>query len=441
MEDVETRYADSGGVRIAYQVFGSGDRDIVFVWGTWSHVELAWEMHGAARFLKRLARMGRTAHFDKRGIGLSDPIEGAPTLEERMDDVRAVMDAAGMERAAIVGVSEGAALAVVFAATYPARTTHLAVYGGFSRLLQAEDYPWGYDEDAAREMIEAVVADWGGGAVLPVLAPSNFGDETLVREWLRFERYAVSPAMFKKLLEMNLQIDIRAALPSVQAPSLVLHRTRDAFIPIDAGRELAARIPNSHFVELAGDAHLFAIDPDQIADEIEEFLTGTRAPDPTDRVLTTVVFTDIVRSTELADKLGDRGWRELIERHDSEVRRQLARYRGVEVKVLGDGFLATFDGPARAIACAAAIREAVRPLGIAIRAGIHTGECEFVNGDVRGIAVNLAARIAAKALTDEVLVSSTVRDLVAGSGITFAYQGEHELKGISGAWRLFTANP
>lgn len=439
--DVETRYADADGVRIAYQVFGSGDRDIVFIWGTWSHVELAWEMPGAVRFLRRLAGIGRTVHFDKRGIGLSDPVEGTPTLEERMDDVRAVMDAAGLERAAIVGVSEGAALAVLFAAAYPKRTTHLALYGAFSRAVFAEDYPWGWPPAFAQEMIEATLADWGGGVLLPVLAPGKVGDEAFRREWCRFERNAVSPAMFRRLAGMGLEIDIRATLSTVQTPSLVLHRSGDAFISIDAGRDLAERIPNSRFVELPGDDHLFTVEPDQIADEIEVFLTGTRAHGPTDRVLTTVVFTDIVSSTELASKLGDRGWRELIERHNSEVRRQLTRYRGAEVKTLGDGFLATFDGPARAIACASAIREAVRSLGIAMRAGIHTGECEFVNGDVRGIAVNLAARIAAKAATDEVLVSSTVRDLIAGSGIELADYGEYDLKGIPGSWRLFKANP
>ena len=439
--DVKTHYADAEGVRIAYQVFGSGDRNIVFVWGTWSHVELAWEMPGAARFLQRLANIGRTVHFDKRGIGLSDPVEGAPSLEERMDDVRAVMDAAGMERAAIVGISEGAALAVLFAATYPKRATHLALYGAFSRLVQAEDYPWGDPSDVVRELVGAAIADWGGGVFLPMLAPGKAGDEAFRREWCRFERYAVSPAMFRRLADMGLRIDIRDALSSVQAPTIVVHRTGDAFIPIGAGRDLAQRIPDGRFVELPGDDHLFTVEPDQIADEIEEFLTGTRAQGQTDRVLTTVVFTDIQSSTELATRLGDRGWRELIERHDSEVRRQLTRYRGAEVKTLGDGFLAIFDGPARAIACATAIREAVKPLGIATRVGIHTGECEFVKGDVRGIAVNLAARIAAQATTNEVLVSSTVRDLVAGSGIEFSDYGEHDLKGISGSWRLFKAGP
>ena len=437
--DVETKYADANGVRIAYQVFGSGDRDIVFIWGTWSHIELAWEMPGSARFLRRLASLGRTVHFDKRGIGLSDPVEGAPTLEERMEDVRAVMDAAGMERAALIGTSEGAALAILFSATYPHRASHLAIYGGFARIASSEDYPLGYPSDVITEVTEALTANWGEGGLLPVLAPGKAHDEAFHREWGRFERYAVNPAMYRKLAHLALEIDIRGTLSSVQTPTLVTHRSGDAFIPVQAGRYLADKIPGARFVELPGADHLFTVDPDQIADEIEEFLTGTRARNPSDRVLTTVIFTDINRSTELAAQLGDRGWHEVMERHDAEVRRQLARFRGAEVKTLGDGFMATFDGPARAIACALAIREAVKPLGLSTRAGIHTGECEFVDGDVRGIAVNLAARITAKAATNEVLVSSTVRDLVAGSGIHFDEFGEHSLKGIPGSWRLFEA--
>jgi pimeloyl-ACP methyl ester carboxylesterase len=435
----ETRYADAGGVRIAYQVFGSGERDIVFVWGTWSHVELAWELPGAARFLRRLGSLGRVVHFDKRGIGLSDPIEGVPTLEERMDDVRAVMEAAGIERAALVGVSEGAAMTILFAATHPERVSHLALYGAFSRLAPSQDYPWGIDPEVAEPLLDHAVAHWGEGVPLALVAPKKVGDELFKRDWQRFERYAMSPTMFKRLIMMNLEIDIRPTLSSVSVPTLVLHRAEDAFIPLGAGRDLADRIPGAHFLELPGADHLFAVDPDQIVDEVAEFLTGARGGAALDRVLTTILFTDIVGSTKLGADLGDAGWGELIERHDSLVRRHLVRFSGTEVKTLGDGFMARFDGPARAIACAGELRGALRSLDIGIRAGIHTGECELVDGDVRGLAVNLAARIAAAAQEDEVLVSSTVRDLVAGSGVEFIDRGERTLKGVPGRWRLFAA--
>jgi class 3 adenylate cyclase len=307
-------------------------------------------------------------------------------------------------------------------------------------LQPGEDYPWGIEPQEAEPLLDHAVAHWGEGVPLAFLAPDKAGDELFKRDWQRFERYAVSPGMFKRLIMMNLEIDIRPALSSVTVPTLVLHRAEDVFIPLDAGRDLADRIPGARFVELPGASHLFAVDPDQIVDEIAEFLTGARGGAALDRVLTTILFTDIVGSTKLAADLGDAAWGELVERHDSVVRRHLVRYGGTEVKTLGDGFMARFDGPARAIACAGELRDALRALGIGMRAGIHTGECELVDGDVRGLAVNLAARIAAAAQEDEVLVSSTVRDLVVGSGVEFADRGERTLKGIPGSWRLFGAN-
>jgi class 3 adenylate cyclase len=431
-----TEYARAGDARVAYQVYGEGPRDVVFVSGAWSHVELVWEVPAGRRFLERLAGFARVIHFDKRGSGLSDPVARPPTLEQRMDDVRAVMDAARFERAALVGVSEGGPMSILFAASHPARAERLALYGSFARVVGGPDYEWGIDREFATGLIDAIVAGWGEGVVLPLIAPSKVDDRAFVEEWCRFERYSLSPAMFEMLMTVNVEIDVRPVLPAVQVPALILHRVGDGFVPVQVGRELAEQMPDARYVELAGDDHLFLVDPDQIADEIEEFLTGTRPSPASNRVLSTVLFTDIVGSTETASRMGDRGWRDVGERHDALVRRELSRFRGHEIKTMGDGFLATFDGPARAIECACAVRQAVSRLGIEIRAGLHTGECELAGDDVRGMAVNIAARVAAAAAPGEVLASSTVRDLVAGADISFVERGSHELKGVPGTWSL-----
>lgn len=433
-----TRYARSGDVSVAYQVFGSGPLDIVVVPGFVSHVEMIWEVPTAVHVLERLASFGRVILFDKRGSGLSDPVVGAPTLEERMDDVRAVMDAAGSERAAVFGVSEGAPMSILFAATYPQLTSALVLYGGMARSTWAPDYPWATPADALIESSEAMAPHLYEGAVLEVMAPS-FADNPLVRElYGRLQRYAASPAMLQQMFLMFLDIDVRAVLPTVDVPTLVLHRRGDRAVNYQASKWIATQIPGATYVELDGVDHLpFAGDTDALVDEVEEFLTGVRRATEIDRVLATVMFTDIVSSTERASALGDRAWRALLDAQNDVLRRELARYRGREVKTLGDGVLATFDGPARAIRCARAMTEAVRPLDIEVRVGLHTGEVELVDDDVAGIAVHIAARVGALAGPNEVLVSGTVRDLVAGSGIEFVDHGQHVLKGIPDEWRIY----
>ncbi|HEX6442145.1 MAG TPA: alpha/beta fold hydrolase [Stellaceae bacterium] len=437
MEPPETRYAKSGDVHIAYQVFGEGPLDLVVVPGAFTNLELAWELPGYAHFDQRLAAFSRLIRFDKRGMGLSDRIAGVATLEERMDDVRAVMDAVGSERAAIFGASEGGAMSLLFAATYPERTRALILYGTFAR----------YDAQVwARRItqLDAVIADiersWGTGETLRRYAPSLATDEAAVRAWGRFERLSASPSAIIALRRMNAEIDIRHVLPAIRVPTLVLHRAGDLAISPEAGRYVAAQIPGAKYVELPGNDHLaFVGDSDRIADEIEEFLTGSRSGEAElDRVLATVLFTDIVDSTRRAAELGDRQWRALLDRHDEIVRQQLARFRGKEVKNLGDGFLATFDGPARAVRCASAIAETVQPLGIAVRSGLHTGEIELKPDDIGGIAVNIAARVAAMAGGGEILVSSTVRDLVAGSGLRFDDRGFHALRGLPEEVHLYS---
>jgi pimeloyl-ACP methyl ester carboxylesterase len=437
----ETRYATSGDVHIAYQVVGDGPLDLVWVPGAVTHLEYEWEEPSRARFLERLASFSRLIRLDKRGTGLSDrvSISELPTLEQRMDDVRAVMDAARVERAALFGVSEGGAMGLLFAATYPERTAALVLYGAQPRFLRAEDYPWGVDPEQYERVLAETPGKWGrtDDRVLR-LAPS-LADDARHREWFfTNQRLGASPGAAIALFRMNMQIDVRHVLPTVRVPTLVLHRTGDRMMPVEHSRYIAERIPGAKYVELPGIDHaLYAGDSDRILREIEEFLTGThRAVEP-DRVLATVLFTDIVGSTERAAALGDRRWRDLLEEHHTVVRRELGRFRGREVRPTGDGFLATFDGPARAIRCAGSIVGAVRPLGVDIRAGLHTGEVELMGDDIGGIAVHLGARVAAEAGPGEVLVSSTVKDLVAGSGLQFDDRGAHALKGVPGQWRLF----
>ncbi len=441
----DTRYALSGDVRVAYQVLGDGPRDLVLAPGFVSNLELAWERPSYERLMRRLAAIARVIVFDKRGSGLSDPVDEAATLEERMDDIRAVMDAAGCARADVFGWSEGAAIAALFAASRPDRVSALVLFASFARFTPAEGYPWAPTPETWELWTQrggqgtrgqgGEQETWGQGFTL--MTPSSFQDQALVRWWGRFERQSMSPRMARASLQLLSEIDIREVLPSIRVPTLVIHRTDDP-LPIDGARWLAAQIPGARFVELAGDDHWpWISDPDELVDEVEGFLTGERPAFQLDRVLATVLFTDIVSSTEQATALGDRRWCDLLDQHDRLVRRELDRYRGREVKTTGDGVLATFDGPARGIHCARAICEQARPLGIEVRAGLHTGECELRNGDVSGIAVHIGARVAGMAGPGEVMVSSTVKDLVAGSGLSFSDRGTHVLKGAPGEWRIY----
>jgi class 3 adenylate cyclase len=431
----ETRYAKSGDVNVAYQVLGDGPIDLVYVWGWLSHLDFQWTDPTVASFLHRLASFSRLIMFDKRGTGLSDPLADAPTFEERADDIRAVMDAVGSERAALLGFSEGTAMSALFAASHPARITSLILYDGFAMGSQAEGVPEDWKAQALR--VRRTIDCWGEGETIDWAAPSIADSAVQRRFFGAFERASMSPGMALSLWEAVQQVDVREVLPSVRVPTLVLHHA-ESVIPATSGRLMAELIPGARYVELPGRDHLpGAGDPEAIAGEIEEFLTGARAGGRPDRVLTTVLFTDIVDSTKRAAELGDSAWRELLERHDALVRSQLAQFRGHEVKQTGDGFLASFDGPARAIQCACSIGEEARGLGIEVRAGLHTGECELIGDDLAGVAVHVAARVGAKAGPGEVLVSGTVKDLVMGSGIDLADKGEHELKGVPGEWRLF----
>jgi class 3 adenylate cyclase len=430
-----TQYAKSGDVHIAYQAFGNGPINLVMVPGFVSNVENYWDQPDLARFLNRLGSYARVVTFDKRGTGMSDRVTELPGLEQRMDDLRAVMDAAGMEQAALVGISEGAPLSVLFAATYPDRCRALVLYGSFSRFSF-----WFPTEEALANFFSYVEQSWGTGGSVQKFAPSRVNDASFQRWWGRNERLGASPAAVTALMRMNSQIDIGDILPAVRVPTLVIHRTGDKVVNVEGGRDMAAHIPGARFVELPGIDHIFYVgeSADEISDAIEEFLTGSRTPVPVDRILATVLFTDIVGSTEKAAALGDQRWRDLLDNHHATIRRNLERFRGREVKTTGDGFLATFDGPARGVRCAYAIAQEIKPLGIEVRAGLHTGECEMIGNDVGGIAVHTGARVAALAAAGEVLVSSTVKDLVAGSGLRFSDRGTHLLKGIPGDWRIFT---
>jgi pimeloyl-ACP methyl ester carboxylesterase len=437
--DSPTKYAVSAdGANIAYQVHGKGPLDLVFVSGFVSHVELVWEEPALARFLRRLASFSRLIVFDKRGQGLSDRFGRPPTLEESMDDLRAVMDAAGGERAAIFAISEGGPMSVMFAASHPDRVAALALYGTWPRMLKAPDFPQGVSPERFSEWAAMVREEWGGAVGVDLWAPSEQGNPDFERWWSRLLRQGTSPSGAIELLNLYREIDVRSALPLVQAPTLVLHRGGDRLIPARQGRYMAERIPGARYVELPGEDHLpMGTGQDELLDGVEEFLVGSRRGSEPERALATILFTDIVGSTETAARLGDSGWRDLIERHDTTVRRELAVHRGNEVKTMGDGFLATFDGPARAIRCACAIRDQLSGIGVEVRAGIHTGEVELIGADVAGMAVNIGARVGALAGSGEVLASSTVRELVVGSGIEFDERGTHELKGAPGSWRLF----
>jgi pimeloyl-ACP methyl ester carboxylesterase len=435
----ETRYARSGDVNIAYQVVGGGLRDLVLVPGFVSNVEGFWEEPGVARFFDRLARFSRLILFDKRGTGLSDRVEDLPSLETRMDDVRAVMDAVGAERAALFGYSEGGPMCALFAATYPERTSALVMHGSYARRMRAPDYPIGLNPADVERSVETVRREWGGPWGLELRAPSRAGDPRFRDWWARFLRLSASPSAAERLIRMNCAIDVRHVLPSVRVPTLILHPAGDRTVEPAHGRYLAERIPGARHVELPGIDHLpFCDNADGVLGEIEGLLARAAEPAEPERVLATVMFADIVGSTERAAALGDRRWRELLQGFQAAARRALARHRGRELDTAGDGVLAAFDGPARAVRCACEIGEAAGGLGLAVRAGVHTGECEVLGDKLAGIAVHIGARVAAEAGAGEVLVSSTVRDLVAGSGLRFESRGPRALRGVPGEWQLFS---
>jgi pimeloyl-ACP methyl ester carboxylesterase len=445
VERPETRYAKSGDVAIAYRVFGDGPVDLVHTPGAISNVELLWEQPLFAAYSDRIASFCRLIHFDKRGTGLSDRVKKIATLEERADDIRAVMDAAGSERAVIMGVSEGGPMAVMFAASHPDRTLGLILYGAHARGLWAPDYPWQETEEEARRWLEeqerspTPISEDSARAGLRAVMPSMAEDDEFVRWWASFTRMSISPGARLDLVRMNMDMDVRAVLPAIRVPTLVIHKSGDRAVKVGEGRYLAEHIPGARLAELPGEDHIpVAEDPESVIGEIERFLVTLPDAEPEpDTVLATVLFTDIVDSTATSAELGDRRWRELLERHHDAVRRELVRYRGRELDTAGDGFFATFDGPARAIRCACAVTQAVGDLGIEVRVGLHTGECELLDDKVAGIAVSIGARVAARAAPGEVLVSNTVKDLVAGSGIQFAERGTAELKGVPGEWRLY----
>ncbi len=419
----------SGDASIAYQTVGDGSCDLVVVNGPASHLELMWEEPRTARTFGLMAEYARLIMFDRRGTGLSDPALEPPTLEQQADDLGAVLRAVGCERTALIGGSD-LGLSALFAATYPDKVSSLVLAG------VAADGRHVLGGEAREEMLDAIERSWGDGALVSLYAPSQVGNREFVEWWGRMQRSALSPGMARRLMEMTAQTNLRAVLPTIRVPTLVTHVTGDRVVPVECGREVASLIPGARFIEYPGeDAYAWA-DPQGLED-IEEFLTGRRSPPRLDRVLATVLFTDIVGSTEHLSKVGDAGWRTQLEEHNRVVRSELRRWRGHEVKTSGDGFLATFDGPARAVSCAAEIVEGVAALGLRIRAGVHTGECELRADDVAGIAVHIASRVMHEAGPGEVLASSTVKDLVAGSGLRFADRGPHSLRGVEDPWRLY----
>jgi class 3 adenylate cyclase len=444
VEPEETRYARSGDVHIAYQVTGDGPFDLVYVPPFVSHVELAWDVPTEVRLIERLSSFARLIRFDKRGTGMSDRVEGVPTLETRMDDVRAVMDDVGSERAAVLGASEGGPLATLFAATYPARCWGLILFGTFASDRPKPDYPWGLDDPEYKADLQTYHA-WGtaehAGALVDTLHPAGSSADKAALATLI--RRSVSPGAAVALARMNREIDIRAVLGAIHVPTLVMYRSGDHPNIVGGSRYIGEHVPNARIVEFPGNEHAIAAgDAPAVLDEVERFLRAaskaeTSARQAPDRVLATVLFTDIVGSTAKAAELGDGGWRELLIQHHAVIREELSRHRGRELDTAGDGFFASFDGPARGIRCATEIAAAVKPLGIEIRAGLHTGECEVIDGKVGGIAVHIGARVASEAGASEVLVSSTVKDLVAGAGIEFADRGAAVLEGVPGEWRLY----
>jgi class 3 adenylate cyclase/pimeloyl-ACP methyl ester carboxylesterase len=438
-----TRYAQSGDLNIAYQVIGDGPVDLVFVPGLITHLEFLHEIPGYTEFLRLLAGFARVATFDKSGQGLSDRASGVASLEQRMDDIRAVMDAIGSTRAAVLGCSEGAPISVLFAATYPERTSHLILFGGMARYTATPDYPFARSENEMLQRIEERVAEWGTGVFAATgFWPSQGTEPAAVRQLARLERLTFSPGALRAMFQQNMQIDVRPILPTARVPTLVLHRRADRLVRPENGRYLASQIPGATYIEYddCSDHLIFAGDMRTLSGDIEEFVTGDRgtaAPDDFDRVLATVLFTDVVGSTRRAAKLGDQAWRRLLEEHDRVAQRAVAQHRGTLIKTTGDGIIATFDGPGRAIRCALAFGAAAARLGLPVRAGLHTGEIELLGEDMGGIAVHAAARVMAQAGAGEVLVSRVVTNLVAGAGLTFSGRGTHDLEGLPGRWDLF----
>jgi len=436
----EIRYAKSGDVHIAYQVVGDGPIDLVYTPGIWSNLDIMWEWPDWSRYLTRLSTFTRLILFDMRGVGLSDRGPVPPTLELQTDDVGAVMSAAGSESAVLFGGTRGSAMMMLFAASHPERTRGLVLYAPIAKTVRTADWPFGRTEDEQRDFFERFTSEMGTGRNLDLQGPTH--DDRFPKWWARFERLGASPGAWRELQEIFEHMDVRQVLPSIQASTLVLHRSGDLIVDVEQGRVIAESIPGAKFVELSGENHIpFLGDFNAIVDEVEEFVTGVRPPPERNRVLATVLFTDIVGSTASAAASGDRQWRSILDDHDRLVVDQIARFHGRRIKTTGDGVLAMFDGPGRAVQCACAIRASVRSLGLEIRSGLHCGEVELRGDDVGGIAVHIGARVAGLAHTGQVLVSSTVKDLVAGSGINFADAGVHQLKGIPESWRLFSVEP
>ena len=441
MDTPETKYARADDVHVAYQIVGDGPPDLMLVSTWFSHVEARWDFPGFAHYLRRLASFSRLISFDKRGIGLSDPVplDRLPLLEEWMDDVRTVMHAAGSERAVVMGANEGTLMAALFAATHPDRVSALVLANATARPAWAPDNPRGVQPEIVRALVESVDRTWGEGLTMAAVNPSIAGDDHAVRAWGRFLRLAASPAVAAAVIRMIFELDVRAILPTIRVPTLVVSR-RDALFTAESGRAVAELIPGARFVEVPGVDYGLAVgDVDVVIDEVEEFVTGSRPTHDVDRVLATVLFTDIVASTEHAAALGDRGWSTLLDAHEEIAQREVGAQGGLIADFTGDGLVATFDGPARAVRCALALRDEIHALGVQIRAGVHTGEIERRGGDVAGIGVHIAARVMALAEADEVLVSRTVKDLVAGSGLRFRERGSYELKGVPEAWEVFQA--
>ncbi|NND45435.1 MAG: adenylate/guanylate cyclase domain-containing protein [Xanthomonadales bacterium] len=440
----EIRYArNNEGQSVAYQVSGQGPLDIVFIPDWVTNLEVLREEPTLDRFLNRLASFGRLILFDKRGSGLSDPVPlGAiPTPEEWMDDVRTVLNDIDSKRAAVLGHGEGGPMALLFAATHPERIHSLVLADTFARRMRAPDYPCGIPEHVALQYIDYIVKTWGAGRVATIAQPEEARNPQFIERRARLERLSMSPGQFAILYPSTYELDVRSVLETIRVPTLVLHREDNPYIRAGNGRYLAEHIDGARLVLLPGGEHLYhAGGGEGMLAEIQEFLTGTRETPDHDRILSTVLFTDIVGATERAAGLGDKGWRELLAQHHHMVRLELSRFRGKEIDTAGDGFFATFDGPARGVRCALAIRDVLRPLGLEVRCGLHTGECELMGDKVGGIAVHIAARVMSRADAGAVLVSRTVKDLVAGSGLVFEDQGEHALKGIEGAWQLFSAS-
>ena len=431
---LDTHYAKSGEIHVAYQEYGAGPVDLILAPGFISNLDNYWDQPRFNNWIRRLGRSVRVIMFDKRGTGLSDRVDRLPGMDERMDDVRAVMDAVDLEKAALLGISEGGTLATLFAATHPERCTGLVLYGAFAKFKH-----WIPTAEKLAGFYDYVDREWGSGASYVNFNPSYRGDAALQEWWGRFERLGASPGAVKDLMRMNSELDITDILSSIRVPTLVIHRTGDVFVSVEGGRQLSSGIPDARLIELPGTDHSVWLtdDSEHIADLMVEFLTGTKPASIDDRMLATILFTDIVDSTARAEAMGDARWRDILEAHNKAVRQEIERYQGNEIKSLGDGFLATFDRPARAIKCARAIVDAMRPLSLESRVGVHTGEVEIGNGDILGIAVHIASRIVDLAQAGEILVSRTVKDLVAGSGISFEEFGIYELKGVPDSWQLY----